>query len=416
MSTHPCSRTELHPVNEAGNDNQRIYLYREYLEARRHTAGTVQAYSASVGHFLNWLGQQPDERRAINADSVYRFIRNHLPACRCSQPAPRHLVTVRAALNQLLLMLGQERRHHAGDSMAPAIESLVHQFDNYLDTVCGLALHTRRWRCRVVSHFLADRFGDQPLVFEHIDTDSLIRFITDLSDRYQPATLGSIACALRSFLRYLQFSGRLPSALGTDLPSPANWRLAMLPPSMDEGELARFWGAFDCTTPIGKRDYAMARCLADLALRCHEVAALCLDDIDWRAGALNIRQAKCHRVDRLPLPAITRRALVDYLQQGRPPTASRAVFVYHRAPCGVGVQNTTVRSAVRRAYGRAQLAFTGTHILRHTAATRMVQQGIPIKTVADVLRHRSIDTTMIYAKVDLPQLSSVALPWPEPQP
>jgi integrase len=142
------------------------------------------------------------------------------------------------------------------------------------------------------------------------------------------------------------------------------------------------------------------------------VAALRLDDIDWRASTLCLKQTKSRRVEQLPLPPSTARALIDYLSQGRPATSSRAVFVYHRAPVGEGVQKTTVRGAVRRAYGRAGLTWSGTHILRHTAATRMLQGGTSIKAIADVLRHRSIDTTMIYTKVDLPHLAGVAMPWP----
>ncbi len=180
---------------------------------------------------------------------------------------------------------------------------------------------------------------------------------------------------------------------------------------MNEDEQARFWHAFDRSTAMGKRDYAMARCLADLALRCQEVAALRLDNIDWRAGTVCLKQTKSHRVEQLPLPPSVAKALIDYLRQGRPSTSSSAVFVYHRAPVGEGVQKTTVRGAVRRAYTRAGLAWSGTHILRHTAATRMLQGGASIKAIADVLRHRSIDTTMIYTKVDLPHLSGVAMPW-----
>ena len=156
----------------------------------------------------------------------------------------------------------------------------------------------------------------------------------------------------------------------------------------------------------------MARCLADLALRCHEVAGLRLDAIDWRAGTLRLEQTKSHRVELLPLPQTTAQALIDYLRQGRPSTSSRAVFVYHRAPRGEGVRKTTVRGAIRRAFGRAGLTWSGTHILRHTAATRMLQGGTSLKAIADVLRHRSIDTTLIYTKVDLLQLSRVAMPWP----
>jgi integrase len=156
----------------------------------------------------------------------------------------------------------------------------------------------------------------------------------------------------------------------------------------------------------------MARCLTDLALRSHEVAKLRLDAIDWHAGVLHLERTKRRRANMLPLPQITGQALIDYLRQGRPTSSSPIFFVYHRAPRGEGIQKTTVHGAIRRALVRAGLNYNGTHIFRHTAATRMLQGGATLKAIADVLGHRSIDTTLIYTKVDLPQLSQVASPWP----
>jgi integrase len=137
-----------------------------------------------------------------------------------------------------------------------------------------------------------------------------------------------------------------------------------------------------------------------------------LDAIDWHTGAVHLPRTKSHQEDILPIPKPLGRALVDYLQKGRPATDSRAVFVYHRAPRGRAVQSTTVRGAIRRAFVRAGLPWTGTHIFRHTMATRLLQNGTSLKQIADVLRHRSLDTTQIYTKVDLGQLSQVAMPWP----
>jgi integrase len=174
----------------------------------------------------------------------------------------------------------------------------------------------------------------------------------------------------------------------------------------------QFWAAFDNTLTDNKRDYAMARCLADMGLRCHEVASMKLDDIDWQNGVLQLHLSKSRRQEQLPLPDITGRAIVDYLRNSRPPTASRSVFVYHRAPIGQGVAVTTVRSAIHSAFARANLPRRGTHILRHTAATRMIQGGATIKDVADVLHHRRINTTAIYTKINLPELQRVAMPWP----
>jgi len=150
----------------------------------------------------------------------------------------------------------------------------------------------------------------------------------------------------------------------------------------------------------------------DLGLRCHEVAALQLEDINWYHGIVELHSSKNRQIGQLPLPERTGRAIVDYLRDGRPATTSRSIFVLHRAPLGRGVANTTVRGAIRRAFSRANLPWTGTHILRHTMATKMIQSGVPLKEIADVLRHRNIDTTQIYTKVNLPELAQVPIPWP----
>ncbi len=411
MSTKPIYQLNPEDSNK-GSFAPLIEQFTTYLKARSHKNTTLCLYLASARHFLYWLTRQSFGGREIAPKWVREFIEVHLPGCHCPSPAPRSLKTTRAALNQLLLMQGLNRIHAPDKPASTEIEASLRQFIAYLRDVCGLAPTTCRYRCRYVRSFLDDLFGDQALVFKCIDAKSLISFITNQSCHYQPATLGAIACALRSYLQFLQFTGQISATLATAIPTPANWRLAALPPSLNEDELAQFWNAFDRSTAIGKRDYAMARCLADLALRCHEVAGLRLDAIDWRAGVLRLEQTKSHRVELLPLPQATAQALIDYLRQGRPSTSSRVVFVYHRAPRGEGVRKTTVRGAIRRAFGRAGLAWSGTHILRHTAATRMLQGGTSLKAIADVLRHRSIDTTLIYTKVDLPQLSRVALPWP----
>jgi integrase len=187
---------------------------------------------------------------------------------------------------------------------------------------------------------------------------------------------------------------------------------------LSDTELAAFLVAFDRTTDLGRRDYAIAVCLVVLGLRAGEVAAITLDDIDWRASTLAIPTSKGRRGTRMPLPAQVATALADYLRRGRPPTDERAVFVHHRAPRGARGGASLIRIAVRRAYARAGLdpRLTGTHVLRHTAATRLLRAGASMKEIADVLRHRSLDTSAIYTKVDRIALQGVALAWPEVQP
>jgi site-specific recombinase XerD len=172
--------------------------------------------------------------------------------------------------------------------------------------------------------------------------------------------------------------------------------------------------AFDRTLRQHQRDYAILRCLVDLGLRSCEVAALRLDDIDWKNGTLTVRTEKSQRCDVLPLPSTTGRAIAEYLRKARPANESRAVFVRHRAPFHLPVSPSVIRSVVRQAAVRSGLMdrLHGPHRLRHSAATRMLHQGATLKQIADILRHRSLDTTAIYAKVDVPRLAAIAQPWP----
>lgn len=414
MSDHPCVRVQPPQWALSSGDIDLIDRYVAHLERRGHTASTTKAYHNAVVHFLRWHHLvAPVFAEAISTETGRVFLDEHLPACPCLPPVVRSRKTVRAALNQLLAMSGQARVIHRAGPAPNAIETSVVAFDAYLRDVCGLAVQTRRSRCREARQFLTDLFGSGPLIVDHITPSVLIDYVTDRACGARGLTATALVGALRSYLRFLRFGGALVDNLGDTIPSPARWSLAALPPALGDEELARFWTAFDRTAAIGKRDYAMARCLADMALRCHEVAQLDLEAIDWRGGVLTLTHNKGRRVDRLPLPASTGDSLVDYLRHGRPASSSRALFVHHRAPLGQAVAVTTVRGAVRRAFQRAELPWSGTHVLRHTAARRMLQGGCSIKEIADVLRHRSIDTTAIYTKVDLPQLTCVAQPWPE---
>lgn len=205
--------------------------------------------------------------------------------------------------------------------------------------------------------------------------------------------------------------------LAAALPRVAQWRLSALPRNLSAQEIEQLLGAFDRRIATGRRDYAIARCYIDLGLRTTEIVRLRLEDLDWREGRLRIR-GKSRRTDVLPLPTPTGRAIAAYLRAGRPHTASRALFVRHRPPHDTPATADTIRGAIRNAALRCGLAgrLTGTHVLRHTLACRLVQGGASFKAIADILRHRSLDTTTIYAKVDLAALATVAAPWPGSRP
>ena len=174
--------------------------------------------------------------------------------------------------------------------------------------------------------------------------------------------------------------------------------------------------SFDAPTPCRQRDQTIVQCLSTLGLRPGEVAGLCLDDIDWRNGTIQIRARKNRRGAVLPLPRVVGQALVAYLSGERPPTNERRVFVQHLGVRrGEPLSSPAVSALVVRALRRAAVdtPLTGPYVFRHTVASRMVREGASLKEVADVLGHRSLDTTTTYAKLDLPRLREVALPWPE---
>jgi integrase/recombinase XerD len=168
----------------------------------------------------------------------------------------------------------------------------------------------------------------------------------------------------------------------------------------------------DCNEPAGRRDLAILRLIVDLGLRCTEVAEFLLEDIDWHSGTLSIRKNKERRGRLLPLPPLVGKAIINYLRDGRPKSASRHLFLCHRLPVGQPITPGRVRGAVRRAMQRSGISRGGMHRLRHAFATRLHARGASLKEVADVLGHKHFDTTATYARVNLLQLAKVALPWP----
>ena len=257
-------------------------------------------------------------------------------------------------------------------------------------------------------------FRKQAVNLWRLTARDMIGFVESHAVSWKPKTTKLLATTLRNFLRCMHVRGLCDERLVCAVPTIPEWTLARVPKVLTEEQLHALLDAFDRQTAIGRRDYAIALCLCHLALRADEVAGLRIDHFDWRSGAVQI-VGKSRRACLLPLPASVGRAVAQYLRRGRPKTSARHVFVQHSVPAGSRIDANAVRALIRRAFERTglQVPSKGTHALRHTAATRMVRAGASLKELADVLRHRSLDTTAIYTKVDLPRLSEGALPWPE---
>jgi site-specific recombinase XerD len=392
-----------------------INLYTSTLERRGYTPTAIHAYRGAVEHFLAWSALKADAVE-IGEASLQRFVYEHLRGCDCRGRLQRGKVTARSALRHLLAIL------RAAGLLPPArpgfpdsINSELQTYSDYAADVCGLAPATlisrRQWVGRFLSHF----FPSSDLVLSRVAPKEIHAFFATQCHGYQPGTAQVVASAVRSYLRFRAVRyGDPVETLIPAIPAAARWRLAPLPEYLGQGELAKLMSAFSQAGAQRRRDYAIVRCLVDLGLRSCEVAALRLDDIDWKNGTVTVRVGKSQRADVLPLPAVTGQAIADYVHEARPKIGSRAVFVRHRAPLDIPVDASVIRSVVRQAAARSGLSgrLHGPHRLRHSAATRMLQGGATLKEIADVLRHRSLDTTSIYAKVDWMRLSATAQPWP----
>ncbi len=381
-----------------------VPAYVDHLTARQYAPGTTRAYLGCVAHFAHWC-----RRRSLDlgnlAVPLKDFVQGHLRRCDCAPRVQTCPHQVRAALSHLPAVLAS----HGVATVAGPVgrdDTVLQRFDEHMEQARGLAASTRRRRLKIIESLILRTSSATPSASE------LRQFIAVELARVSAASGASLAGALRSYLRFRAFEGDLVDHLLPVIASPAHWRLAPLPQTLSMSELDRLLDAFPPSLPSRLRAFAVVRCLVDLGLRSSEVISINLDDIDWAVGTLCVAHSKSRRADVLPLPESTGSAIAEYLRSERPATTSRRVFVRHVAPVDHPVGADVVRNTVRAAYLRAGLPHTRVHILRHTLASRLLATAGTLKEVADVLRHRELNTSMIYAKVDRSRLAAVAMPWP----
>jgi len=289
----------------------------------------------------------------------------------------------------------------------------LRRYDEHLRDVRGLTQGTRRDRLRVVDGLLRASFGGGAFDFSKLQPDDVRRFLaTRLEARRTASHASKLASALRSYFRYRSTCGNRVGTLTAVVTSPVHWKLASLPRALKPDDVERLLNSFTPERRWPKRGYAIVRCALDMGLRSCEIAHLMIGDIDWRAGTVTLRGTKSRRQDILPLPMATGEALADYLQHERPASSHPAIFVRRVGSRDRPITACAIGTVIGRACQRIGLPSCGAHALRHTLACRLVEHGSSLKEVADVLRHRSLNTTLIYAKLDTPKLSDVALPWP----
>lgn len=299
-------------------------------------------------------------------------------------------------------------------ALAPSTESehLQASYRAYLVQERGLAAGTIVSYLHVARVFLAARVADGgDLHLDQLSAAEVTEFVLAECASRSVGSSKYIVCGLRSLLRYLYVAGRIEADLVAAVPKVAGWRLVGVPVSFGGAEVACLLASCDRRSRFGRRDYAVLILLSRLGLRAGEAAALELADIDWHAGELVVR-GKGRRQERLPLPVDVGEALAGWLRRGRPRCEATTVFTSVQAPHRP-LTSGGVSAIVRAACGRAGLPAVNAHRLRHTAATAMLRAGASLPEVGQVLRHASVLTTAIYAKVDHDRLRGLALPWPE---
>jgi integrase/recombinase XerD len=402
-------------VEQSCSLDEELTRFPAFLGSRGHPPSTVAMYAGAAAHFVRWLREHHSRTRFATQERVDEFLYGHLPRCRCATSGTRDLKTVRAALRRFQAFVNPcEEAERRGSTKASPVEVELDEYHDYLRQTCGLAEATCTYRMRYVAEFLRRVGVSRASKRVHIGAPQVIEYVSRRATAAKPGTVRVIGGSIRSYLRWQQLRGLVDPVLLTAIPRVPQRRLAELPRALSSSQLGQLLHSFD-RSPSGRRDLAMARCMAGMGLRASEVAKLTLADIDWREGTVRVPSTKCRRVRLLPLPPRPGGAIACYLRYGRPATDSPQLFVRHRIPIGRALTPELVRGAMRRAYARAAFpsTWTGTHLLRHTAATLMLQKGATLKQIADVLGHRSIDTTTIYTKVNLPVLRAVALRWPE---
>jgi site-specific recombinase XerD len=294
------------------------------------------------------------------------------------------------------------------------LEVLLGDYRGYLIAERSLAALTVLGYMKTATLFGTECLGVETDRCADLSGSDVAAFLRWAGAGHKPKTVNNIVIELRSFLRFLYATGQVDVPLWEAALGMASWRGGPLPRRAPAGAAEAILASCDRTTLLGARDFAMIILIARLGLRAGEVATLTLDDLRWGAGEV-IVHGKGGTHDALPLPVDVGEALADYLCLRGPRSSGRQMFLHVKAPRSQ-VAMTDVRCAVRRACWRAGLADTGTHRFRHSLATEMLARGAPLAEIGEILRHRDLETTALYAKVDRAALTTVARPWPGSRP
>ena len=380
--------------------------FAKFLLADGYLSNTIKGFVSAAAHLTKWAERRGTKIADFDEDLLRSFNR-HLIHCHCHPGRRRDRKRVPFRLQQFLRYLRKTGVTHTSKPETPS-SLLTTKYGVWMSVHQGLSTSSISHALRVVSPLLCT-VADDP---EKLNASVIRKFVLEYIQQHAPASARVVTSIVRCFLRWLVAKGRCTTDLTGAVPKVPTWQLAKLPNYLADSDVERSIEA--CVRPSGmaQRDRAMLLLLARLGLRASDVVALQLDDIDWKQGRVRV-VGKQRRETRLPLPQDVGDAILSYLESERPTTATDYVFLTARAPIRP-IGTSGLRDVVRRLIECAgvQSPSYGTHILRHSLATRLLREGATLDTISAVLRHRDINTTAIYAKVDIGLLRQVAQPWP----
>jgi len=388
-----------------------VHDYHKELVRAGYSRIPIRLHLHSVAHFGVWLEREGVELKTIDEETIAAFER-HRPRCRCAGTSRNRARQVGSCVRVFLRYL-RKRSVVRDVEAAPKPVFVVREFLGWMKAQRGVVDTTLASYQLYVSN-LVDFLGDDP---RRYTARGLRDFVSRRYRHYGRNSIRMVLAAVRMFLRYLAIEGRCRPGLEHALTSPARWSQQSLPRGLSSEEIRRVLNACPSTTR-GLRDRAILLLMIRLGLRAGDVAGLRLPDLCFGSATIRV-SGKGRREIRLPLPQDVGDALLKYLAGGRPQAENEHVFLRSLAPFkpfgGSRPSGKAISYIAREALKRAgvQAPTRGAHVFRHTAACQMLRQDVGLEGIADVLRHRSIETTALYAKVDLHLLEQVAQPWPE---
>jgi site-specific recombinase XerD len=383
-----------------------LAYYAQEARTAGFTASSVRAQQWKIKQLSQWLDERKIPASGLSEPVILEYLAARRLPGRALEGAPAAARRCLAHLRNL--GVAPHAKPLLDDS---PIGQLRRQYEDYLATERALDPKTLLKYAPFVRKFLVDRYGDGPCRLADLTARDVSQFVLRCARGNSSSRAHDMTAALRSFLRFLFQTGRIDIDIAASVPTVASWRLATVPKYISSADVQRLLDACPRDTERSKRDYAILLLLARLGLRAGDVAAMELDDIEWRTGEVQVRGKRSR--DRFPLSEEVGAALASYIRRARPTCSTRRVFIRAIAPRRA-ISASRVGTVVRDALDRAGVKSVarGAHLLRHSLATTLLGAGATLGQIGTVLRHRRTATTEIYAKVDIPGLRSIARPWP----